>query len=960
MMVSQVKGAFTSLWFMFILRVVLGSIFIAASIGKLSHQDEFVSVVTSYGLLPDSLARLYASVLPWAELIIGCLLVIGLFSRFASAMSIPLITSFLVANTYGLFHSVEGTCGGCFGQLLPMSQSIALVIDAVMLLIALRLLFHKPEFLNIGYTLHRTLARFGRSRRLGFANAGKSVTICIAVLIIMLTLLFPAAPTMAQETVHKGASSGSNEATPVIIDPETSIASYIRNALDSGKPAFLYFYAEWCHYCQKQKPIFDELEREYTDKANFIRVNIENNPDVMEEFGVTAFPTMFLISDRDEKGEYVYERFKGFTDEEILKGSLDYLLWDTEERVVLSEVTAVDSTVIGLRRSTALNIPSIDVFADKSVDIAVPASAVSQLSVILGAATNNRISQVDTDYTLMFDLGEELIAGDDITISEFTAQSTYADIQIIDHSTVGLAPVVGETFAGQSVTVKNLGPDPATNVTITLTLPPNVSMATSQSSGLTCTGTTCTIGALGVNAYELVLVRMHADAPGSGTVTYSVSADQDDPNLTNNSVSRSVQVLTTALGITGSAPSSALIDTPFDLTYIVSNLGPASAENVTFEQDLYGSDPDYNVVLLTYVSSSSSQGSCAATQVPKPKPGGGTYQVTRVTCTIGTLASVGDEATVTVSVQLGRPTTVKNIKAEVSATDARGATSFLSVDVGFVDLTLTQALSTSSVTVGDTFSNTISGTNNGPDVAKGVGLITSFSPSLLQFVSATPSQGSCYEGSNYISCELGDIPNGATYSVTVTYTALSPATSTAFMSSAWPDNPDTAEYNNSHTLWFSIGVNSPPIANIGGPYTVIEGETVILNGSGNDPDGDPLTYTWDLDNDGIFETVGQNPLFSAVGRTGPDSQIVVLQVCDPEGLCDTDSTSIAILARPDLIIESFTHSPMSPTSEDMITFTAVVKNVGGSEAAPSTLNFRIGGETFGEDFAIGQGKIGQC
>lgn len=56
---------------------------------------------------------------------------------------------------------------------------------------------------------------------------------------------------------------------------------------------------------------------------------------------------------------------------------------------------------------------------------------------------------------------------------------------------------------------------------------------------------------------------------------------------------------------------------------------------------------------------------------------------------------------------------------------------------------------------------------------------------------------------------------------------------------------------------------------------------------------------------------------------------------------------------PDLVVESLTHSPANPTTQTQMTFTAVVKNTGTGQAGPSTLSFRVGGETPpGRTFAI--------
>ena len=140
-------------------RFIVGIIFLIAGTGKLPMQSEFAAIVIAYEILPLSIARLYASVLPWLEITIGLCLILGLFTRAFSLISIPLIVSFIVANIRGLtFLSEECACGG---KLITMDYKVALVVDALLLVGALLVFFQRKRFMALDSQLS-CLSKFNR------------------------------------------------------------------------------------------------------------------------------------------------------------------------------------------------------------------------------------------------------------------------------------------------------------------------------------------------------------------------------------------------------------------------------------------------------------------------------------------------------------------------------------------------------------------------------------------------------------------------------------------------------------------------------------------------------------------------------------------------------------------------------------------------------------------------------
>jgi len=92
-----------------------------------------------------------------------------------------------------------------------------------------------------------------------------------------------------------------------------------------------------------------------------------------------------------------------------------------------------------------------------------------------------------------------------------------------------------------------------------------------------------------------------------------------------------------------------------------------------------------------------------------------------------------------------------------------------------------------------------------------------------------------------------------------------------------------------------VGLDLDPSVDAGGPYTVNEGGSVDVTATGSRPDGQGLTYAWDLDNDDSFETPGQSVAFSAATIQAPATLTIRVRVTDADGLFDIDDATVTVI-----------------------------------------------------------------
>ncbi|HEX9756175.1 MAG TPA: hypothetical protein VGB26_00070 [Nitrospiria bacterium] len=214
-------------------------------------------------------------------------------------------------------------------------------------------------------------------------------------------------------------------------------------------------------------------------------------------------------------------------------------------------------------------------------------------------------------------------------------------------------------------------------------------------------------------------------------------------NVIINGLSADLSVIKT------DSPDPVLAGTQLTYTVTVTNNGPDNGTNVILTDTLTPG--------LTFISATPSQGSCSET--------GGV-----VTCPLGNLAN-GLSATVTI---VGIPTTDGSITNTATVSGNEGdpnsgnnsVSEITTVNPASSDLSIIKTDSPDPVLVGQNLVYTLTATNNGPSIANGI-TVTDTLDSSVTFLSATPTQGSCFESGGTVTCSLGTLSNGSGAAITI-------------------------------------------------------------------------------------------------------------------------------------------------------------------------------------------------
>lgn len=94
---------------------------------------------------------------------------------------------------------------------------------------------------------------------------------------------------------------------------EITDTNFETDVLGSDKPVLVDFWAEWCGPCRMIAPTVEAIAEEYKDTASVYKMNVDENMNVPQQFGIRGIPTLILF-----KGGQEQERIVGAVTREAI------------------------------------------------------------------------------------------------------------------------------------------------------------------------------------------------------------------------------------------------------------------------------------------------------------------------------------------------------------------------------------------------------------------------------------------------------------------------------------------------------------------------------------------------------------------------------------------------------------------------------------------------------------------
>lgn len=76
---------------------------------------------------------------------------------------------------------------------------------------------------------------------------------------------------------------------------EIDSSSFAREVLESDIPVMVDFFATWCAPCKALSPIVEGLAQELEGEVLFVKLDVDESPEIARKYGVSAMPTLVVF-----------------------------------------------------------------------------------------------------------------------------------------------------------------------------------------------------------------------------------------------------------------------------------------------------------------------------------------------------------------------------------------------------------------------------------------------------------------------------------------------------------------------------------------------------------------------------------------------------------------------------------------------------------------------------------------
>ncbi len=72
-------------------------------------------------------------------------------------------------------------------------------------------------------------------------------------------------------------------------------------ALKSQIPVLIDFSTPWCGPCRKLTPVLEQIQNEFSNEIKIVKINADENIEIVQEYGVSSFPTIVILKNKEIK-----------------------------------------------------------------------------------------------------------------------------------------------------------------------------------------------------------------------------------------------------------------------------------------------------------------------------------------------------------------------------------------------------------------------------------------------------------------------------------------------------------------------------------------------------------------------------------------------------------------------------------------------------------------------------------